>query len=88
MSRGNLDLVGFDTYGWDGGYTTAHFSRLASPKEMLPKGIDPDKAQAIQIETNKRNYLDEKSFMKNSGFGRTKSAISYCLENIKEYKPR
>lgn len=74
--------VGIDKYGWNGGYTTGHYSRLANPEEMLKKGINPEKSEAVQIETNKRLYLDAETLRKNADFEKIKSEISYCLERI------
>lgn len=70
--------VGIDMYEWNGGYTTAHYSRMAGKR----KGFDPKKANALQIETNKNKYMDEKTFKKSSDFAKTKDHISYWLEEV------
>jgi N-formylglutamate amidohydrolase len=68
--------VSIDAYGWNGGYTTGHYSKLVSPN-----------SQALQIETNKKIYMDEQSFVKSASFDEIKDHISKTLEKIAEYKP-
>jgi N-formylglutamate amidohydrolase len=86
LGRGKNSAV--NLYGLNGGYPTGHYSRLASAKEMRPKGINPAIAQAVQIEANKAQYMDERTFEKTSDFGRTQSDISYCLEYVSKFRPR
>lgn len=72
--------VGVDLYGWNGGYTTGHYGKIADPKEMMPKWINPEKSNAIQIEVKKKIYMNETTYEKHMDF--TKKDISSALERL------
>ena len=79
-----LKKVGVDNYGWNGGYTTGHYSQLASAR----KGFNPKKAHAVQIEINKKLYMDEAAFEKNSNFENIKNDVFCCVEGTSIFNPK